>query len=346
MPIRSFEQLKYEASWLGPKRLAVAMAANVDLLAAACEAQATGIATCVLVDSRERLLRVAEEHQLDLSGMEIVDLGDYEQAAQRVVRMGRAGEADVVMKGNLETAHFMRAALDRDLGLRTGRLFTHVAVYEIPSFGRLLLISDGGVVVAPDIYQKIEIVQNAIDVAIKLGIPEPKVAILAAAELVNPKIPSTMDAANLSKMAERGQIRGGIVDGPLALDNAISESSAHIKGIKSPVAGQADVLIVPDVEAGNLLAKAITYFGHGEMAGVVVGGCAPMVVTSRSDSHITKLVSIALGVVLASPGCQPVRLRQTQAGSAADVETITGGDVVMRLGADPTTDVAADPASA
>ncbi|MHB0857017.1 MAG: bifunctional enoyl-CoA hydratase/phosphate acetyltransferase [Anaerolineae bacterium] len=345
MPIRSFEQLKYEASWLGPKRLAVAMAANAELLAAVCEAQATGITTCVLVDSRERLLRLAETDQLDISGMDIVDLDDHAKAAQLVTQLGREGEADVVMKGSLETSLFMRAALDRDCGLRTGRLFTHVAVYEIPNFGRLLLISDGGVVVAPDIYQKIEIVQNSIDVAVKLGIMEPKVAILAAAELVNPKIPSTVDAANLSKMAERGQIRGGIVDGPLALDNAISEASARIKGIKSPVAGQADILIVPDVEAGNLLAKAITYFGRGEMAGVVVGGCAPMVVTSRSDSHVTKLVSIALGVILASPGCQPVRLKEAQGNLAGNLETISGEDALATMDADPATDVSAGVAS-
>ena len=161
------------------------------------------------------------------------------------------------------------------MGLRTGRLFTHVGVFEIPALGRLLLISDGGVVLSPDIYQKIEIVQNSIDVAQKLGIEQPKVAILSASELVNPKVPSTVDAANLSKMAERGQIRGGIVDGPLALDNAISEASANIKGIKSPVAGKADILIVPDVEAGNLLAKAVMYFGRADMAGIVAGGCAP-----------------------------------------------------------------------
>ncbi len=221
--------------------------------------------------------------------------------------MARAGEADVVMKGTLETATFMRAALDRDNGLRVGRLLTHVAVFEIPGFNRLLLISDAGIIVAPDIYQKIVIVQSAIEVAHKLGLDQPKVAILAASELVDPKIPSTVDAANLSKMAERGQIRGGVVDGPLALDNAISEASIAIKGIQSPIAGQADILIVPSVEAGNLLAKAITYFGHGEMAGVVVGGCAPLVVTSRSDSHTTKLVSIALGVLLATSGCQRIQ---------------------------------------
>lgn len=308
MAIRSFEQLKYEASWHGPKRLAIAAAASTETLAAAAEAQSLGIASCILVDDAEKLQKLADAQGTDLSNMVIVNQPDHELAARMVMQMARNGEADAVMKGSLETAVFMRAAVDKDTGLRSGKLLTHIAVYEIPGFNRLLLISDGGVVVAPDLLQKMEIVQNAIDVAIKLGVEEPRAAILAAAELVNPKIPSTMDAANLAKMAERGQIRGGLVDGPLALDNAISRQSAEIKGIRSAVAGLADILIVPDIEAGNLLGKAITYFAHGEMAGVVTGGCAPLVVTSRSDSHISKLVSIALAVLLASGGCQPVRL--------------------------------------
>jgi len=307
MPIRSFQQLKYEATWVGPKRVVVVAAANTELLEACREAQTSGMARCVLVDERQSLTRLAEASQIDISDMTLLDIPDHEEAAKTVMGMARAGEADVVMKGTLETATFMRAALDRDNGLRVGRLLTHVAVFEIPGFNRLLLISDAGIIVAPDIYQKIVIVQSAIEVAHKLGLEQPKVAILAASELVDPKIPSTVDAANLSKMAERGQIRGGIVDGPLALDNAISETSIAIKGIQSPIAGQADILIVPSVEAGNLLAKAITYFGHGEMAGVVVGGCAPLVVTSRSDSHTTKLVSIALGALLATSGCQRIQ---------------------------------------
>lgn len=309
MAIRSFEQLKYEATWLGPKRLAIAAAANAESLAAACDAQALGMAHCILVDDKIKLTQLAERHEINIADMTLVDIPDSQDAARTVMQMARAGEADVIMKGALETAVFLRAALDRDTGLRSGKLFTHVAIFEIPGFDRLLLLSDGGVVMTPDIYQKMEIVQNAIDVALKIGIERPKVAILAASELVDPRVPSTLDAANLSKMAERGQIRGGVVDGPLALDNAISENSAQIKGIASSVAGHADILIVPDVEAGNLVAKAITYFGHAEMAGVVVGGCVPMVVTSRSDSHTSKLVSMALGILLMTAGCQPVRLR-------------------------------------
>jgi phosphate butyryltransferase len=192
----------------------------------------------------------------------------------------------------------LQAVLEKGFGLRTGRLLTHVAVFEIPGFTRLILVSDAGVVIAPTLAQRVEITQNAIDVARRLGIEEPRVAILAANEMVNPKLPITMDAASLAKMADRGQIKGGLVDGPLALDNAISPEAAEIKGIHSRVAGEADVLITPDIDSGNLLVKAITYFARGEMAGVVVGAKAPLVLASRSDSHTAKLVSIALSVLL------------------------------------------------
>lgn len=312
MPIRSFKQLLYEASWVGPKRVAVAAAAEAHILEGARQAQDAGIAQCILADDAGMVRRVADEQGIDIGDMAMLDIADPESAALHVMGMARQGEADVVMKGRLATTSFMRAALDRDRGLRTGKLFTHVAAFEIPAFERLLLITDGGVVIAPDIYQKIEIVQNGIDVAHKLGIEMPRVAVLAASEFVNPKIPTTIDAANLAKMADRGQIRGGIVDGPLALDNAISPESERAKGINSPIGGKADILVVPDVEAGNLLAKAITYFGGGEMAGVVVGGCAPMVLTSRADSPTTKLISIALGVLLVTHGCPPVKVGGTE----------------------------------
>lgn len=308
MPIRTFEQLKYEAAWIGPRSVAIAAAANGEILEAARHARDAGIAESVLIDREDRLRYAAEGAGIDIGDLPVVAAPSPEEAASLAMQMARRGEVAAVMKGALETTTFMRAALDRDSGLRQGKLFTHVGAFEIEGFSRLLFISDAGVVVAPDIYQKVEIVQNAIDVAVRLGVREPKVAILAAAELVNPKIPTTMDAAYLSKMAERGQIHSGIVDGPLALDNAISESSGRIKGIRSPVLGQADVLIVPDIEAGNLLAKAITYFGHAEMAGVVVGGTAPLIVTSRADSCATKLVSMALGALLSADGYAEIRL--------------------------------------
>jgi len=298
--ITTFVQLMDEARKLGPKMVAIAVPHEPEILLGAQDAEQQGIATCTLVGDRERIKRIAAENNIDISKMMIMHEADPKAAARKVMELLRIGHADLAMKGKLETADFLRAALDKDTGVRAGRLFSHVAVFEVPGYDRLLFVSDSGVVVAPTLEQKVEIVQNAIGVAMAFGVTEPKVAVLAATEMVNPKIPTTMDAANLAKMADRGQIQGGIVDGPLALDNAISPESAAIKGIRSPVAGCADILIAPDVEAGNMLAKAITYFAKGKMAGVVVGGRSPLIVASRSDPHETKLVSIALGVVLAS----------------------------------------------
>jgi phosphate butyryltransferase len=271
-----------------------------ELLLAAQDAEREGIANSTLIGDRDLIRNLAAEHKIDINRMMMIHEPEPEVAVRKVMELVRMGHADLAMKGKVETGSFLRAALDRAAGLRVGRLFTHVAVFELPGFDRLLFVTDSGVVVAPTLEQKVEIVQNAIMVAQRLGVEKPKVAILAATEMVNPKIPTTMDAANLAKMADRGQIQGGIVDGPLALDNAISAESAAIKGILSPVAGTADILVTPDVEAGNMLAKAITYFARGKMAGVVVGGKCPLIVASRSDPHETKLVSMALGVLLAS----------------------------------------------
>jgi len=300
MPITTFAQLMDEARKAGPKMVAVAAPHEPELLLAAQDAEREGIANCTLVGDRDLIKRLAVEHGIDITRMMIVHEPEPKVAARKVMELLRMGHADLAMKGKLETGDFLRAALDREVGLRVGRLFTHVAVFELPGFDRLLFVTDSGVVVAPTMEQKVEIVQNAIMVAQRLGVEEPRVAILAATEMVNPKIPTTMDAANLAKMADRGQIQGGLVDGPLALDNAISPESVAIKGIKSPVAGCADILVTPDVEAGNMLAKAITYFAQGKMAGVVVGGKSPLIVASRSDPHETKLVSMALGILLAS----------------------------------------------
>jgi phosphate butyryltransferase len=300
MAITSFVELMAEARRVGPKMVAVAAPHEPEILLSAQDAQKEGIATCTLVGDRELIRKLAADQQIDISRMMLIHEPDPKTAARKVMELLRMGHADLAMKGKLETGDFLRAALDREMGLRTGRLFTHVAVFEVPGFSRFLFVTDSGVVVAPTLEQKVEIVQNAIMVAQCLGVHEPKVAILAATEMVNPKIPTTMDAANLAKMADRGQIQGGLVDGPLALDNAISPESVAIKGIKGAVAGVADILVTPDVEAGNLLAKAITYFAKGKMAGVVVGGKSPLIVASRSDPHETKLVSMALGVLLAS----------------------------------------------
>jgi len=300
MPITTFVQLMAEAKKVGPKMVAVVAPHEQEILLAAQDAEREGIADCTLVGDRGLIKKLAAEHDIDINRMMIIHETEPKVAARKVMELLRMGHADLAMKGKIETGDFLRAALDREAGLRVGRLLTHIAVFELPGFGRLLFVTDSGVVVAPTMEQKVEIVQNAIMVAQRLGVAEPKVAVLAATEMVNPKIPTTLDAANLSKMADRGQIQGGLIDGPLALDNAISPESAAIKGIKGPVAGHADILVTPDVEAGNMLAKAITYFAQGKMAAVVVGGKSPLIVASRSDPHETKLVSMALGVVLAS----------------------------------------------
>jgi phosphate butyryltransferase len=300
MAIRTFAELLETARAKGPKTVAVAAAHQSEVMLAGLDAEMANLAEVILVGDAERIRQIAAEEEFDISRMEIIDIPQGHEAARQVMNLVSDGQADIAMKGKLETSDFLRAALNREMGLRTGRLFTHVAAFEIPGFDRLIFISDAGVIVAPDLEQKVQIVQNAIHVAHAMGINLPRVAVLAATEVVNPKIPTTLDAANLSKMADRGQIRGGLVDGPLALDNAISPESAQIKGIRSEVAGYADILIAPDIEAGNVLAKAITYFAQGKMAGVVVGARCPLILPSRSDTREAKLVSLALGVMLAA----------------------------------------------
>jgi phosphate butyryltransferase len=298
MPIRSFPELVEAAKAKGPKRIAVAAGHQQEVMLAGLDAEVAGLAEVTLVGDSAAIAKIARDEGFDISRMEVIHAPDPREAAYQVMKLVSDGHADVAMKGKVETSDFLRSALSKELGLRTGKLFTHVAAFQIPEFDRLIFISDAGVVVAPDLEQKVQIVQNAICVAHGLGIELPRVAVLAATETVNPKIPTTLDAANLSKMADRGQIRGGLVDGPLALDNAISPESARIKGIRSEVAGRADILIAPDIEAGNVLAKAITYFAQGEMAGVVVGARCPLILPSRSDTRQAKLVSLALGVML------------------------------------------------
>jgi len=300
MAVTTFAQLMEEARKVGPKTVAIAAAQEKEILLAARDAETQDLCECILVGDRAAITDIAQEDSIDIRRMMIIHEPEPKRAARKVMELVTLGHAQMAMKGKIETGDFLRAALDKDVGLRVGRLLTHVGIFEIPGFDRLIFISDAGVVVAPTMEQKIEIVQNAIYVAQRLGVEQPRVAILAATEMVNPKIPTTLDAANLSKMADRGQIKGGLIDGPLALDNAISLESAQVKGIKSEVAGRADILIPPDVEAANVLAKAITYFAKGNMAGVVVGGKSPIIVASRSDPHQTKLVSMALGVLLAT----------------------------------------------
>jgi phosphate butyryltransferase len=283
MSIRDFAQLLEATAARAPKRVAIVGAGQRQTLRAVHLARRMGLADCILLDSPDRLRRIADELGTELDDADIVAETDMVEAAYRAVAMVHADEADLLMNGRALPVELMKAALDREKGLRIGKLLTDVSVFEIPGFDRLVFVSDVAMVVSPTLAQKVAIVQNAIDTAIELGVTQPKVAILAATEMVNPEMPANMDAANLSKMAERGQIHGGLVDGPLALDNAISAKAAEMKGIQSQVAGHADILITPDVESGNILAKALAYFAKGHMAGVVVGAKCPIVMPSRSD---------------------------------------------------------------
>ncbi|HHY36632.1 MAG TPA: phosphate butyryltransferase [Firmicutes bacterium] len=284
-----------------PRTIAVALAQEPEILQAVGDARERGLANSILVGGEEEIRAIAGEIGLDLEGFTIVNEPDPAAAAARAVELVRTGEADILMKGLVGTATLLRAVLDKERGLRSGQILSHVAVFEPPGFGRLLLLTDAAMNIAPDLQRKAEIIRNAALIANALGIERPKVAPLCALELVNPEMPATVDAALLSKMAQRGQLPGVEVDGPLALDNAVSPEAARRKGIQSPVAGQADILLVPGIEVGNVIYKTLHYFCPGvKIAGLVTGARAPIVLTSRADSHETKLNSIALSLLVSS----------------------------------------------
>ncbi len=299
MPITNFEQLVSQAILRGPKRVAIVGADQRQTLVAITKAHEMGLAESILIGDTMRMRRIVREEGLTLPPAETITEADTRRAAEIAVQLVNEEKVDLVMNGQALPVDLMVAALDRDRGLRMGRLISDVSVFEIPGVDRLIFVSDVAIVVSPNLAQKAAIVQNAVEVAQEMGIETPRVAILAATEMVNPDLPANLDAANLAKMGDRGQIRDAIIDGPLAMDNAISVEAAAMKGIRSPVAGQADILIAPDVESANILAKAIVYFAKGKMAGVVVGAKCPLVMPSRSDPPEQKLVSLALGVYLA-----------------------------------------------
>ena len=296
--VKTFSEVLEAVHGMPPKRVAVAAAQDEAVLEAVKGAKEQGIADFILVGNTGKIKAMAEKLEISLTDIEIIHEIDEYQAAYQAVSMVSRGEADVVMKGFVNTADFLRAVLDKEVGLRTGRVLSHVAVFDIPSLNRLLMITDGGMNIAPSLQQKADIIQNCVQLAHVLGIDPAKVAVLAAVEVVNPDMPATLEAAALAKMADRGQIKGAIVDGPLAFDNAISLTAAKHKGIKSPVAGCADILVVPDIEAGNMLGKSLVYFASGQVAGLILGAMKPVIVTSRADTFEAKMMSIALGVLL------------------------------------------------
>ncbi|WP_291554905.1 bifunctional enoyl-CoA hydratase/phosphate acetyltransferase [Comamonas sp. SCN 65-56] len=286
---------------MAPMRTAVVHPCDALSLAGALDARDAGVIAPVLVAPKAKLEHLAQASALDLSGCEIVDAPHSHAAAAAAAQLAGKGEVQALMKGSLHTDEYLAAVLAPEVGLRTERRLSHCYVMQTPSYPRPFLITDAAINIAPTLVDKADIIRNAIALAQVLGVALPKVAILAAVETVNPRMPATLDAAALCKMADRGQITGGVLDGPLAFDNAVSPEAAQVKGITSPVAGQADVLVVPDLESGNMLAKQLEYLGGAESAGIVMGARVPLVLTSRSDSRTTRLASCAIARLLASP---------------------------------------------
>jgi phosphate acetyltransferase/phosphate butyryltransferase len=280
-------------------RMAVVHPCDVLSLTAALEARAAGLIEPVLVAPRVRLDALALEAGLDLSGLAIEDVPHSHAAAARAVELVQRGEVEALMKGSLHTDELMGAVVAAGTGLRTKRRISHCYLMQTPAYPRPFILTDAAINIAPSLDDKADIVRNAIDLAHAIGVEQPRVAILAAVETVSPRMPATLDAAALCKMADRGQITGALLDGPLAFDNAISAAAAHIKGIVSEVAGRADILVVPDLESGNMLAKQLEYLGGAASAGIVLGARVPIVLTSRADTRETRIASCAVALLLA-----------------------------------------------
>jgi phosphate acetyltransferase/phosphate butyryltransferase len=278
---------------------AVVHPCSEDALVGAIQAAEHNLITPILVGPEAKIRATAEQAKIDITPFRIIAADHSHHAAVLAVQLVRSGEAANLMKGSLHTDELLRAVLSPEAGLRTERRLSHCFLLAVPTYERAIILTDAAINISPDLRAKRDICQNAIDLARALGRDEPKVAILAAVETVNPDMPATLDAAALCKMADRGQIKGGILDGPLAFDNAVDEEAARTKGIVSPVAGKADILVAPNLEAGNMLAKQLTFMADAEAAGIIVGARVPIVLTSRADSARTRLASCALSVVMA-----------------------------------------------
>lgn len=294
-----YERLVDATKGLVPLVTAVAHPCDESSLRGALEAAEAGLIVPILVGPGQRIRNLAQSLRIDIQGIEIIDASHSQAAADKAVEVVRTGKAELLMKGSLHSDELLSAVTKRETGLRTGRRISHVFVMDVPTHPQTLFITDAAVNIAPDLDAKRDIIQNAIDLFVGLGLGTPKVAILSAVETVTSSIPSTIEAAALCKMADRGQIIGGELDGPLAFDNAISPEAARIKGIKSPVAGQAQILVVPDLEAGNMLAKNLTFLSKADAAGIVLGARVPIILTSRADNLRTRMASCAVAVLLA-----------------------------------------------
>ncbi|WP_313757656.1 phosphate butyryltransferase [Tissierella sp.] len=297
---KSLEDLLELAKKRGPKKVSVAVAQDKDVLSAIKNATESKIAEPILVGDKEKILEIAKELQFDLSGIEIINEKDGALACRIATEMVSSGKADVLMKGLIDTSVIMKQVLDSEIGLRTGKVISHVAVFDVSTYHKVFIVTDAAMNIAPDIYQKKEIIENAVELAKSLDIERPKVAVLASKEKVSPKMEATIHAKELADMNRSGEITGCLVDGPFALDNAISKESAKLKGINSEVAGDADILLVPHIDAGNVLYKCLSFLANAKSAGLIVGTKSPIVLTSRADNEESKLNSIALAVLMAS----------------------------------------------
>ena len=294
-----YDRLLVRAKKATPAATIVVHPCDESSLRAAIEAADTGIIVPTLVGPAKKITAVAREHQFDISRFNVVDAPHSDAAAARAVQLIHEAKGDLLMKGSLHTDELMRAVTSSSSGLRTGRRISHVFIVDVPSHPETLFITDAAINIFPDLDVKRDIVQNAIDLFTQVGLGTPRVAILSAVETVTSKIPSTIEAAALCKMADRGQITGGILDGPLAFDNAIDPEAAKIKGIQSPVAGRAQILVVPDLEAGNMLAKNLIFLSKADSAGIVLGARVPIILTSRADSVRSRMASCAAAVLYA-----------------------------------------------
>jgi phosphate acetyltransferase len=293
-----YEALIARCRVLAPVCTAVAHPCDATSLAGAVDAAKVGLIDPILVGPPAKIHAAAAAAGLDISGFELEATPHSHAAAARAVALARAGKVDLLMKGSLHTDELMHEVMNSDTGLRTARRISHVFIMDVPTYSKPLFVTDGAINIAPTLEDKRDITQNAIDLARALGVEQPKVAILSAVETVTSRIPSTVDAAALCKMADRGQITDGLLDGPLAMDNAISVEAARAKGIISPVAGDADILVAPDLESGNILAKQLTFLAHADAAGIALGARVPIVLTSRADNVRTRMASCAVAVLL------------------------------------------------
>jgi len=294
-----YERLLERCASLEPIPTAVAHPCEATALAGAVEAAGKGLIVPILVGPSAKIKATAESAGIDIGGLEIVDVPHSQAAATRAVELVREGRVEILMKGSLHTDELMSAIVARDGGLRTSRRVSHAFVMDVPAYHKVLVVTDAAINIAPALEEKADICRNAIDLAVALGLEEPKVAILAAVETVTTKMPATIDAAALCKMAERGQIKGGRLDGPLAFDNAISRRAAETKGITSEVAGDPDILLAPDLEAGNILAKQLSFLAGADGAGLVLGARVPVILTSRADSVRARIASCAVAALVA-----------------------------------------------